>query len=876
MRSKRALSRSRLRITTNRNPFEWTIITIYGNRRKSSLSGYICLFFLMRSAIASKRSAAAAAPPQIIRRKLLHSAPTESDESLSAPPSLPPPLIPVVEQEEDDIDEDRVKKPIDSEQLTLVAAAAVALSPTVTVQPAVPEAGSSSGYDLGDDDYGELTAEELAELDRVEREANKINYNNIIGCMSAVALYKDDAELDRLWAMLDNDQRNAVEFATSDRRPSCWVTGRAGTGKSQIISCVANRLARIHAKRRMRAQEGVVTSIDAETKEEIMAENEKAAAAILSEPFVIAVTSSTGVSSVQIGGCTIHSYIGTTESDPSKIRDRAKHIIDKNPVVRDRILNTRTIILEEISMISGNFLTCIDRLLRTIRKIDAPFGGIQLIAFGDLLQLPPVRAEQEGMCYQSPSWDQAIGKNILYLNTVYRQTCPLLSRVLQNMRALRVDGEDQRLIQSRLNKQGDPAAPYIYPTNYMAERKNLECLSALNSKHVVLYCAGFWARDDESFRNFVASLLVDKQIQLRVGCRMMLTKNYATDELANGSAGEVVDFLRVPVRIWNAIITRRTLYNTDDPMQEQKAQKYNKANVPTDAQNLQNAYQNELYDLLKEQLAEKWKAPGFTEVGILGWTQPHQFLDMDVVPMGAPNTAEAGGAKVVLPFEYNILDKNRGVASARRSYKLLPRMKQPGKREEFNGPTLELNSDSMWFPLIAFDAPNSIGGGNAARPKKLRVVMPCIYEHSVQRFIGKDRPPIHEVVAWLYQLPLMYGWAFTVHKSQGMTFDRANVDIGGRTFADNQAYVALSRVRTLQGLSVTSFNAKSLLLMNGKMVEYYNKLELMIETRRQQQQQQQAPTAASAKPSASAAPRLNPTPTPAGGRQTTMDSFVRH
>ena len=56
------------------------------------------------------------------------------------------------------------------------------------------------------------------------------------------------------------------------------------------------------------------------------------------------------------------------------------------------------------------------------------------------------------------------------------------------------------------------------------------------------------------------------------------------------------------------------------------------------------------------------------------------------------------------------------------------------------------------------------------------------------------------------QLPLIYSWAITIHKSQGLTLENAIIDIGSNIFADGQTYVALSRVRCLEGLYLTSFD----------------------------------------------------------------------
>lgn len=66
-----------------------------------------------------------------------------------------------------------------------------------------------------------------------------------------------------------------------------------------------------------------------------------------------------------------------------------------------------------------------------------------------------------------------------------------------------------------------------------------------------------------------------------------------------------------------------------------------------------------------------------------------------------------------------------------------------------------------------------------------------------------------KVRAEICQIPLRLAWAITVHKSQGMTLDRAEIDLS-RAFASGQGYVALSRLKTLEGLYLVGFNPQAL------------------------------------------------------------------
>jgi ATP-dependent DNA helicase PIF1 len=72
------------------------------------------------------------------------------------------------------------------------------------------------------------------------------------------------------------------------------------------------------------------------------------------------------------------------------------------------------------------------------------------------------------------------------------------------------------------------------------------------------------------------------------------------------------------------------------------------------------------------------------------------------------------------------------------------------------------------------------------------------------------------------QMPLIYAWAITIHKSQGVTLDMAQIDAGSNIFECGQTYVALSRVKSIDGLYLTDLNPQKI-QVNKKVKEFYTK-----------------------------------------------------
>jgi ATP-dependent DNA helicase PIF1 len=73
------------------------------------------------------------------------------------------------------------------------------------------------------------------------------------------------------------------------------------------------------------------------------------------------------------------------------------------------------------------------------------------------------------------------------------------------------------------------------------------------------------------------------------------------------------------------------------------------------------------------------------------------------------------------------------------------------------------------------------------------------------------------------QLPLILSWAITIHKSQGATLERCIIDIGEGVFEAGQSYVALSRIKSLEGVSIMSYDVTKI-LVNKRVKAFYGEL----------------------------------------------------
>jgi len=333
---------------------------------------------------------------------------------------------------------------------------------------------------------------------------------------------RDSLELD--W---NNEFQEVLEWIEEGRR-CLFVTGKAGTGKSTLLQ---------HIKKQ-----------------------------VLGKAIVLAPT---GVAAVHVGGQTIHSFFRFPPQVlfPDRIKTQGGGAIFRK---------LRTIIIDEISMVRADVIDAMDIFLSNHGpEPGLPFGGVQMVFFGDLHQLPPVVAPHEveafQTLYESPWFFKAkvfykLPFERIELKKVYRQKEKSFLSLLNLVRSGEAEREDLNSLNTRCDIDYQPTleAPSITltATNLAADRVNTSRLQSLSTS-LALFPATLQGEFDARI------FPTDHPLALKVGAQVMFLKNNSQGPWVNGTLGVVTAM--DPEAIWVDIPGRTPIPGTLGSVKVEKA-----------------------------------------------------------------------------------------------------------------------------------------------------------------------------------------------------------------------------------------------------------------------------------------------------------------
>ncbi len=248
------------------------------------------------------------------------------------------------------------------------------------------------------------------------------------------------------------------------------------------------------------------------------------------------VVAPTGIAALNVGGATIHSVFKLPHKCISK------EDLFYNPKQVKALKAIKLLIIDEISMIRADVFDAMNYALQLVNSNSKPFGGVQLVMFGDLFQLPPVvergldvyfaSVYQGVYFFNTPVWGQ-MQFACVELVDVYRQKDPVFIKLLNAIREKRISPDAIDWVNRKCYKQMAEDATILCSTNDRAATINASKLAAINSPSF-----SYAAQVVGDFTP--SSFPTEQQLNLKVGARVMMLKNDADKRYVNGSIGEVI------------------------------------------------------------------------------------------------------------------------------------------------------------------------------------------------------------------------------------------------------------------------------------------------------------------------------------------------
>jgi ATP-dependent DNA helicase PIF1 len=304
------------------------------------------------------------------------------------------------------------------------------------------------------------------------------------------------------------NQTEQILKAVLEKKRNMYITGEAGTGKSYLLNTIAHEL--------------------------------------MERDLPYAILAPTGLAAINVGGQTVHKFCGLPPKPGYQMIEDLNSL--NRPKKHKMIKVLHTLIIDEVSMVRSDLFDALDMFFKLNRENPTePFGGIQVLLFGDHYQLPPIvrQFEQqyfEGGFYKSAFFFDAKGYNDLGLLNVkltknYRQTD---QKFIEMLRIIR-EGNVQPTELAYLNEEFQISPNYdeeytitVASRNVQVEEKNIQYLKAIDKKEFV-----FRAKVEGDFD--AKQSPAEEELRLKVGAQVMFVKNDPENRWVNGTIGQVED-----------------------------------------------------------------------------------------------------------------------------------------------------------------------------------------------------------------------------------------------------------------------------------------------------------------------------------------------
>lgn len=307
---------------------------------------------------------------------------------------------------------------------------------------------------------------------------------------------------------LDNEQKAAFKIMemTSD---NLFITGKAGTGKSFLLDTFRSG-----------------------TKKKTLT------------------LAPTGIAALNVKGVTIHTAFGYDNLEKISIEDLSASTLRLKNEKQQVLKEIDTLIIDEISMVRVDTFDKIDKILKIINKNAKPFGGKQVIVFGDLFQLPPIVQTEEERKYLAAHYDDIFFFNsiayskgnfgFMELTKNHRQKDDKqYFEVLNRIREGRFDNSDLDKLNSRLvhNKEELRRVMTLFPKKDMAEALNKAELARIEAKEYVYKAQITKNLNKDKTLKLEKRFPIAEELHLKRGALVMMVANDQEKRWVNGTIG---------------------------------------------------------------------------------------------------------------------------------------------------------------------------------------------------------------------------------------------------------------------------------------------------------------------------------------------------